>query len=832
MSRSRLGLITLVVMTVLTLVLGGRTVKALSEEELLEYSLNDIMFYRQCGVSSGDALGGDITISGSTAEEKLWSGLRSFLSDVQAAGIMGNIGQEDGNYNPVRREVGQSGNLYNRNAQVGLGFVQWSFGRRVNLLNYVKERDESLLKYFEDDSLAQISGDDFIKKVGDSDANKVFQVEIEFLKNEIDAGYKEYYNQTDVNTAAVWFREHFERAGVYSDKFRIEKANAAYSKYAGKEIVATSTESVGGSSDPSCNACAEGSKNINGAAVCLAWPLGTEKSKYSWPNGTGTDLFNEVYPKLVSKGSRRSYKGCDGPIYGASCDRFVSTVVRFSGYDKKFPTGVGLDKDNQGGYPLDHPDLWERIDWNGDPAALRAGDVVLRGGHVAIAVQDENGKFYIAEAGLCNTYGHIRNIKKKENFDYIIRAKNANNSTVGVDVENGVSTSSLTGTLTGGTTQGNGDIAASAIALAWPEGTPAKTYTSKVWDKFLEFFNSLPGHKNNGTGQTWKDGKSCMVFVNTVLQYAGALKGDKLSSVTPKLIKSDEWEEVGGEGSPGLKYSDLKSGDVLSYFSSDRPSDDATTYKGLGLQHEAIYVESSGKGMIIEAGYQVEWGHVREKKPSANKTIAGGWAPIVRVFRWKNQGGGSCNVCDEGDSAGGQLKAGGFTTVEEATAFMQSYIDAASPGGKYYNKTGDISFGVKNGKIHDAGCPHGVLNNCVAFSQWFVNNYTTVGPNWNNTTNGVSLVDALEKKGLKRGTEPRPYAIFSKKGPSSAGHTGVILGVNSATNKVIIGDAACNEGSGVFYKPRAYEKSFSEIKDWWYAYTDDVISMGGPLQNV
>ena len=548
------------------------------------------------------------------------------------------------------------------------------------------------------------------------------------------------------------------------------------------------------------------------------------KNISKWTGGKATDAFNAaidaVYPN-------RKWSQC--PRIGASCDVGVGTTVRFSGVDPEFPRGLG----EQIEYAQKHSDLWEVIEASG--ASPQAGDVVndtRSGHHTYIIVQDEKGDFYRAESGLCSNFWRIsRKFNGFESGARILRAKNAKNSTNGVDVENGVKTSSLTGTVSGGTNQGNGDINASAFALAWPEGTSASTSKAKAWDKFVEVFNSLPGHKNTG-GQTWKDGKSCMVFVNTVLHYAGALtdKEDKLSSVTPYILKSDDWEEVGGEGSVGVKYKDLEPGDVLAYFRSGKPDDGETYYKGLGIGHEAIYGETaSGEGRIIEAHFEAQWGNVREKKPNPNSEVAGGWAPIVRVFRWKKQKSGACDVCDDGDS-GGQLKAGGFDTVEEATAFMQSYIDAASPGGKYYGKSGSILFGVKNGRINDGGCPYGVLNNCVAFSQWFINNYTTLGPNWNDVANGKYMVDKLEKAGLERGNEPRPYAVFSNEGVSEYGHTGVILGVNTETQKAIIGEAACQEGRA-FYKPTAREVPFSQMKGWRYAYTDGKLSMGGPLRN-
>ena len=177
-----------------------------------------------------------------------------------------------------------------------------------------------------------------------------------------------------------------------------------------------------------------------------------------------------------------------------------------------------------------------------------------------------------------------------------------------------------------------------------------------------------------------------------------------------------------------------------------------------------------------------------------------------------------------------QLKAGGMN-LSEAKEFMKAYRDAAM--GKYYKVHSDIDF--QGAHIHDADCPYGVMNNCVAFSQWFINKYTTVGPKWNSTSNGVDLVKKLASTAnLKTGNQPRPYAIFSNAQFSYAGHTGVILGVDEAAKKVVVGEASCSESAGyLYYEPQAKEYSFDYIKsnNWTYAYTDDVISMGGQLKN-
>ncbi|MBR3236328.1 hypothetical protein IKF92_01435 [Candidatus Saccharibacteria bacterium] len=766
------------------------TTMALDQEKLEQYSENSIFFFEPCA-SSSSVLGGDITIAGDTAEEKVWSGLISFLTDEQAAGIMGNIGQEDGNYNPVRREVGQGGSLYDKSAQMGLGFIQWSFGRRVNLLNYIKEQDSSLLQYFEDDSNAQITGDQFIEKVGDETANRIFQLELEFLKSEMDKSYTEYYKKTDIDDATVWFRARVERAGVYSDNFRKEKAHAAYDKYAGKGM-----EQLG---SPSCNGNASGNKNINATAVSLAWPYKTPESDYKWGSGKATEAFdkaiNKVYP---SRGSWNQYSRA-----GASCDVFVGTVVRYSGYDKNFPRSLGKDLD----YVEKNEDLWEKIKFNGKESEVQSGDILYRSTHIAIAVRDDNNKLYIAEAAYKKKFGHIKSFS--DNYEYIFRAKRGNNTTSGVSVEDGVSKYVSAGTIAKAGS-GNGDIGASALELAWPYGTDSSVYEKRATDKFTNYYNTLPKiTQSNGV----KGGRSCDRFVHTVVMYSG-LDDDIPIGDAPHiqeyLAGSDKWEEV--EMANPKSTEEYESGDVIAFGNG-------------GISHVGIYVEDGGKGYIAQASYgggdyPPYYGVVKD-----TSNITSNYFSTVKAYRNKNNQSGAteCDVCggegeDDGSLMG--LKEGGLS-LAEANSFMKKYHDAAM--GKYYKKhPGDTV--ILGGLIHDTNCPFGIMNNCVAFSQWFINAYTTAGE-WRSTTNGVGVARKLGTDlGLKTGNKPRPYAIFSHAGPSSAGHTGVILGVDEKRKKVVVGEASCSMGqNSVYYAPHAVEKSFGEIGSWNYAYTDEVI---------
>ena len=102
-----------------------------------KFSANDIMFYDpdECegGSSGGTVTGGEAVVSGSTAEEKVWSGLKSMgLTDEVTAGIMGNMAHEGNFFNPAQHEgsfQSQWGHFAldsNSTTSYGIGLIQWS----------------------------------------------------------------------------------------------------------------------------------------------------------------------------------------------------------------------------------------------------------------------------------------------------------------------------------------------------------------------------------------------------------------------------------------------------------------------------------------------------------------------------------------------------------------------------------------------------------------------------------------------------------------------------------------------------------------------------------
>ncbi|MGH7218308.1 MAG: phage tail tip lysozyme [Candidatus Microsaccharimonas sp.] len=167
-------------------------------------------------------------------------------------------------------------------------------------------------------------------------------------------------------------------------------------------------------------------------------------------------------------------------------------------------------------------------------------------------------------------------------------------------------------------------------------------------------------------------------------------------------------------------------------------------------------------------------------------------------------------------SCGGGLVAGGMD-LEQAKKFMEEYKN--NPSNEQY--------------IGGAGrdCAGGPLSNCVSFSTYFINKYTNIkgfdtGAPGNGSTVAANIIS--RNPDIGNGHSPRPYAIFSTPSGSQmcgnvkCGHTGVILGVDTANGKVIVGEAGCG-GPASWDTAREYPLSQFDSDNYTYAYTDSLL---------
>ncbi|MBQ3432809.1 N-acetylmuramoyl-L-alanine amidase [Candidatus Saccharibacteria bacterium] len=262
---------------------------AFSATNLRTFSANSIYFYDECtDAIRSPSIGSIATASGSTADEKIWSALKSLgLSDELSAGILGNIHNEGG-ASPVRRE-GCYGTCsddgydweHDPSSAKGLGLIQWSFGRRVNLIKHLRDKGAGSLvdKYILNnvEKYAGLNGDEFIEAVDDpADANTLFALEMDFLLEEIknEPSYQSVLDQKTVAEAAEEFSIHVEACGECTQRGsaenqeRIAAAEQMYTLFTGK--IAFSNPG-GHSSSSSSSTCGCYSRNGGYAASNISF---------------------------------------------------------------------------------------------------------------------------------------------------------------------------------------------------------------------------------------------------------------------------------------------------------------------------------------------------------------------------------------------------------------------------------------------------------------------------------------------------------------------------------------------------------------------------------
>lgn len=124
--------------------------------------------------------------------------------------------------------------------------------------------------------------------------------------------------------------------------------------------------------------------------------------------------------------------------------------------------------------------------------------------------------------------------------------------------------------------------------------------------------------------------------------------------------------------------------------------------------------------------------------------------------------------------------------------------------------------------------PHGKMN-CVSFSAFFMQRFTSVGRSQRSWGNGKEVVHNLaQREGLPTGTEPRPFAVFSVTSGRTVcsdgflcGHTGVVVAVNG--NDVTTIEAAYRRSDA---KVKHHDISYFVNTKYGdtFAYTDSILN--------
>ena len=182
-------------------------------------------------------------------------------------------------------------------------------------------------------------------------------------------------------------------------------------------------EALGGGGGAYCTSGGNG--KIADTAIELAWSV-EEWATKGYPGGSsclqsGGVLFPHPWcePKPAYEAAMNAVGLFErGVSYspGASCDRFVSTVMRYSGADPAFPPGnVGT----QYNHMAERPNMYMKVDVD-SVDDLQPGDIFNSDGHIVLYVGLVDGKETVAEASirmytgrLSNTSSYISNLQKE-----------------------------------------------------------------------------------------------------------------------------------------------------------------------------------------------------------------------------------------------------------------------------------------------------------------------------------------------------------------------------------------------------------------------------------
>lgn len=571
---------------------------------------------------------GTAVIKGSTAKEKIWSGLTSVgFTEEQAAGIMGNMQNESG-FNPVRHETKQKNNFWPYDIEngtdhaYGIGLIQWSRGRRVNFLAYIKQQAPDLMHYFkEPDTYGMVGGDKFIEIVNnETDVNDLMSLSVTYLYDEISKSYSSFLDiKKDVKKAALRWSVDVEGCTNCTETSsstaqRIADAESIYQEFQGKTI-------TGGGGTTGSN------KNVNNSSSSAG-----ENKDYAGNQVFTDDQWAKVqeYKPLYEKASQQQGDNIPWAVLAA-------IHVRESNLSRTNPNGDGIFQI----LTLDVPTGHENTDAEFIEQAVAALNVFKDKLEGRDPSDDDNIKYaffgYNGRAGVYKTQARDLGFTEEEanngeGSPYVMnRADAKRDPTVEPTKSNGTwgqikrdygpieypansdygayvyyiaagggtfsNSNSCDGSSNGA---GNMDINQTAINLAWPVGDPhVGTMTPKP--EYEEAYKA--------TGSEWKwlpsGGSSCDYFVATVMRYSGVDPDFACCGTEHQreyMQKHPElYEEIPNTGDTSV----LRPGDILQV--NGVPG----VYGGHG--HIKMYVEIDGVGYEAQASYGSHSGELSAK---------------------------------------------------------------------------------------------------------------------------------------------------------------------------------------------------------------------------
>ncbi|MBB5491314.1 phage tail tip lysozyme [Nocardiopsis metallicus] len=167
--------------------------------------------------------------------------------------------------------------------------------------------------------------------------------------------------------------------------------------------------------------------------------------------------------------------------------------------------------------------------------------------------------------------------------------------------------------------------------------------------------------------------------------------------------------------------------------------------------------------------------------------------------------------CSGGDSDGEGEGGGGGTVgledggidLKDAERLMELYIEEAD------EVLGEV-FAGGGGPFK---CNGSYVQNCTSFSWYFAHKYARWDKGYASNNGKDTARVMAQLLGTKASNTPTPYSVFSHGNSSTAGHTGIVLGVDG--DRILIGEAAYCAFPG-----RARWVEASEWKNAGWSFTD------------
>lgn len=551
----------------------------------------------------------NINVAGSQAAEIVWNGLTSLgFNKEQTAGIMGNMAHESNYLNPVQWEGGGSFNSIdwdeartNAKTSYGIGLIQFSGGRRVGLLNYINSHYPDLVKYYKEKSVYgppdySVNGDKLIELVGLDTYKQLVQANLEYLNLEREGSEQGSY------------------AKFYADSSTPEKAAESYRKFVERNASGTQPERLTSARDyynasekwttPSSGGSSSGTNDTNGANTTIIGDsftvgISTESNKKEIQ---GTNLIDGLKDAYVDAKVGRSWSaGVDVLKDIIAKDELQNNVV--------FALGTNSAE-------LTKAQVEEVINLVGDTRQLY---FITNITNQAPDTDKAENTIYANNNTLFNNAATEHSNVKVIDFANKVIGNKAKYWTSGDDIHpneegktifrtmiiealNGSSVGS--GGICGGVGEGNGDLNSTALALAWPLGTPNNktgcngnqacggTRIKGIANPaYAEALKKIYGENMGYMGQ----GLACNQFVASVVIYSGVdpnfptgVTDDQQSYMESH---PEKWQALG----KSVDTSVLKAGDIL-----------------VNNVHVKMVVEDNGVLRLAQASYGTETGNIKE----------------------------------------------------------------------------------------------------------------------------------------------------------------------------------------------------------------------------